>query len=310
MKAKAEMLKGKLQEWRSWMSDKDPHSITQQIYTVIWDDAVYRIINECRRLAPPAKEGGVQLNGMVHKFIDRSHFRLQPLAIRKLIDTRSDVVSLGRLLHDIKENAHLLTRGAFFEAEGLLYDIAAAREYEEQERRRAAREARERGQLAYRLHSNIAGVACDGKRAHADFDRFCRTEPDARRESDSLDPAFIEALSKRLEVCTGVRNYVNKIVAHAADPASLSQLSDEDRSLSLARIEECHKAICGVASFVSIHLLRRPHLLDLAIPQSDLFAYIEKPWVRQQDISHLQEYWHRIGRETHEWGTPEWPGGW
>ena len=310
MGSDAEKLKKKIEEWRNWMNDKDPHSITHQIYRMVWDDAVYRIINECRRLAPPAKEGGVELNGTIHKFIDGSHFRLQPLAIRRLIDRRPDVVSLGRLLDDIRVHSELFTRGDFFEADGLAYDYSAAKAAADEDRWKRFEEARAKGENAYMLDTDLQNAWQWAVELHADFDRFSKTTPDARSESDSLAAEFMDALWQKLDVCADVRQYVNKQVAHAADPASLSQLSDEARRLSLARIEQCHKAICGVASFVSVHLLRGAQLSFLAVPQYDQFAYIEEPWVRQQDIPQLEELWEQFERDTHEWGLPEWPEGW
>jgi len=310
MSPNAAELKRKLEEWRLWMNGNAPHSITHQLYRMVWDDAVYRVINECRRLAPPAKEGGVQLNGTIHKFIDGSHFRLQPLAIRRLLDTRPDVVSLGRLLNDIKNNAHLVTRGGFFEAEGLAYDYMAAKEAAERDRERLFQQARAKGERAYFLDPKLENAWRRPVELHADFDRFSRTTAEARNESDSLAPEFIDALWEELDVCGDVRQYVNKQVAHAADPPSLSQLSDEARRLSLARIEECHKAICGVASFVSVHLLRGAQLSFLAVPQYDQFAYIEKPWIREQDIPQLQQLWDEFDRQSDDWSMPEWPTGW
>jgi len=310
MRPAAEKLKAKINEWRGWMNDKDPHSITQQIYQMVWDGAVYKIINECRRLAPPAEEGGVQLNGTVHNFIDKCHFRLQPLAIRRLIDRGPGVISLRRLLDDIKAHAGLVTRGSFFEAEGLAYDYSEAKAAAERDERRLFHEAVSKGEATYWLNPEIEHAWRWAQELHADFDRFSRTTPDTRSPADSLRPEFIEALWQKLNVCKGVREFVNKRVAHAADPASRSQVSDEARSLSLARIEECHKAICSVASFVSVHLLRGPQLSFLAVPQFDQFAYIEKPLIRQQEIPHLRQLWDEFEKETHEWGVPEWPAGW
>jgi hypothetical protein len=308
--ARAEPLRAKLEEWRGWMDVRTPNSITSQLYQMVWDDAVYRIINECRRLAPPAEEGGAQLNGMIHGFIDGSHFRLQPLAIRRVLEKRSDVVSLGRLLEDFRGHAHLMTRGAFFEAEGLPYDHKAAEAALQEHRWKTLEQARAAGRSAAYLDPAVEEAWHWAERLHADFDRFSKTKAEARSPEDSLDAEFIDALWRRLKVCEGVRQYVNKQIAHAADPASLRQLPDEARKLSLARLEECHKAICGVASFVSVHLLRGAQLSFLATPQYNQYAYIEKPWVAEEEIAQLDGLWSEFDRTTDEWGVPEWPEGW
>lgn len=57
MNSGAEQLKTKLALWRFWMERKDRHSITYQIYQMLWEDVTFRVINECRRLAPVGPEG-------------------------------------------------------------------------------------------------------------------------------------------------------------------------------------------------------------------------------------------------------------
>ena len=76
----------KRDQWIEWLSGKDPHSITNQIIQMVWDAAVWRVINEARGLAPDAEEGGVQLNGDMHRLIDRTSFQSQAAAIRRLMD--------------------------------------------------------------------------------------------------------------------------------------------------------------------------------------------------------------------------------
>lgn len=308
----AEQLKKKLVEWREWMDGPDPHNIKRQIWRMIWDDAVYRMINECRRLAPPTLDGGVQLNGPIHSFIDNCHFRLQSLAIRRLMDTGTDVISLRRLLQDIKANASIVTRGSFFEAEGLTYDSNAAKGVAEQDRRRRFEKAYSSsgGTGAYWLDSDLENAWRWSEEAHKDFDRFSGTTVSARSVSDSLRPEFIDALLSELDICKGVYKYVNKMIAHASDPASRNRLAEKEISLSLARIEECEKAICRVTSFVSVHLVPGAQLTALAVPQFDQFQYIEKPWINEEDVSKLRALWAHFDQQTHEWTAPEWPSGW
>ena len=80
MRDEAKKLKSKLDKWRAWMNDEDQHSISHQLSRMMWEDAVYRIINECRRLAPPAEEGGVELNGTVQG-LSEGHLLLRGMMI-------------------------------------------------------------------------------------------------------------------------------------------------------------------------------------------------------------------------------------
>ena len=103
---------------------------------MIWNAAAFRVINEARRLAPPAEEDTVQLNGLVHELIDEGFFEGQLLAIRRLTDRYPitgdrrgyDVWSLTSLLNDMQDHAVLMTRANFFAAEGLEYDVDSVRQ--------------------------------------------------------------------------------------------------------------------------------------------------------------------------------------
>lgn len=130
------------QLWIECFSGEDPNSVCKQLYQMIWNAAAYRIVNEARRLAPLAKEGGVQLNGMMHRLIDSCFWDSQVLAVRRLMDIYpieeqeskkrdKSVFSLTGLLEDMEHHVHFLTRGNILAAEGLEYDADAVRRKED-----------------------------------------------------------------------------------------------------------------------------------------------------------------------------------
>jgi hypothetical protein len=115
-------LKAKIREWEEWLCGDDINSIESQIHNMIWDSAVFQSINECRRYAHKNEKGEIELNGVVHKFIDRCFFETQAIAIRRFLDRRRDVISLYRLIDDIEKHSHLLTRGNILAVHGYPYD--------------------------------------------------------------------------------------------------------------------------------------------------------------------------------------------
>lgn len=120
-------LKKKFEEWEEWLFGDDRHSIGNQIRNMIWDAAVFQLVNEARRYTQTDDEGNPKLNDMVHGFINRSFFVTQSLAIRRLLDkeTREDersVFSLYRLVYDMEQNCSLLTRKNILDALGYPYD--------------------------------------------------------------------------------------------------------------------------------------------------------------------------------------------
>lgn len=67
-------LPGKRKLWLEVLSGKDKHSVVHQITAMTWNAAAYQVVKEARRLAPADPEGGVQLNGMLHRLIDHGFF--------------------------------------------------------------------------------------------------------------------------------------------------------------------------------------------------------------------------------------------
>jgi len=106
-------LESKWALWREFLTGEDQHSIFNQIYIMLWDAAIWRIINEARRHSEALPGGGIAQNGMIHNFIDRAFFNGQALMIRRLYESeppqKKRQVSLRGLIKDIKFNAHLLT---------------------------------------------------------------------------------------------------------------------------------------------------------------------------------------------------------
>jgi hypothetical protein len=76
----------KRKEWRRVLRGKDRNAVFNQITRMLWDAAAYRIVNEARSLAPAANEGGVQLNGLMHRLIDDCFSVTQLVAIRRILD--------------------------------------------------------------------------------------------------------------------------------------------------------------------------------------------------------------------------------
>jgi len=97
------------------LNSDDPHAIMTQILHMVWNYAVWSLINEARGIGKPLPEGGVAHNWIVHNFIDICYFESQILAIRRLTDNyplegEMGVFSLSSLLRDLGNNVKLLTK--------------------------------------------------------------------------------------------------------------------------------------------------------------------------------------------------------
>src|SRR3546814_1313959 len=97
---------------------------------MLWEDMVFRTINECRRLADKSPSQSVGFNRDVASFVDSGYVAKQLLAIRRLteITKRGDAITLPRILDDMKSNADLFTREIYVCHDGLPFDPGPAQQ--------------------------------------------------------------------------------------------------------------------------------------------------------------------------------------
>lgn len=281
-----DQLKGKFDEWREWLLGDDVHSVRNQIHRMIWDSAVYQSINEARAYATTDGEGRLELNAMVHHFIDRGFFDLQMMAIRRLLDkeTRTgecSVTSLWRLLDAMETHVSLLTRESILASLGLPYDYEKTREE------------------VLKRYASISGVKTMGddyKRCylsectHGRIDALAGVSASQRSPGDVVQAAIIRWLKERLGKCKAIYEYVNKFLAHSATPESRARLMDEETKITLGQILDAHEVICQIAEFVGQNLFLRSISNPLLVVQFDQFEHFEKPWVTEETLKKLREW--------------------
>ncbi len=291
--------------WIECLDGNDRHSIIRQITRMVWNAAAFRVVNEARRIAPSAKEGGVQLNGLMHRLIDDSFFEAQMVAIRRLTDSsypitghrrNYNVVSLTSLLEDMRKHTRLVTRANILAAEGLEYDVGRIRDRHDKYVRQRMRESKGFFFLPKELDCHLI------EERHRQIDFFAGVSAEQRCPDDTVRPAVIECLKNKIVVaCKDLRTHIDNFVAHAASPGSRQAVDADKIEITLNHLYGAHETICKVASFVSVHLLTGSSHNWLAIPQYDHLAYIDKPLVAHDRIRTLRETWDKYDKETCEW---------
>lgn len=297
-----EQFKVKRESWIQCFSGKDRNSILNQIYQMVWNAAVFKIINEARRVAPVNAKDQTEINGMLHRFMDRCFFDSQLLAIRRLTDSSpfdgpKGVFSLISLLNDMKANASLITRENLFSAEGLEYDY----------------EAIQQRQLAYALEQSKSGknVYCipaelnshSVRLRHEQIDTLSGVEAEQRTPNDTVRNEIFDCLIKKIDgVSENIGLYVNKYIAHPATPESREYDNVDDVKITLGHLWDVHKVICQVANFTDVYLLSRANHSFLPVPQYDHFEHIDKPLVSTEGVEVLSKAWHGFHEETDSWG--------
>jgi hypothetical protein len=307
-KQSAEQFRCKRAQWIEWLSGKDRHSLLNQIYSLLWDDALFRTVNELRRVAAETPNADVGFNTAVVRLFDAGFATTQATAIRRLTEKPKSspklaVISLRRVLLDIQENLHLVTRENYVAYDGLPYDPSIARQKWQKERMA-------KGDLSPSGTLDTKGREAwhTSELVHRNFDKLSKVKSDQRQRADLIREEWFDYLEQELGVCDDIRKYVDKFIAHGADLQTRQNLSDSQKGISLERLETCHKAIYQVASFTYGPLLWEGTAGGLPVPQYDHLANLDKKWVSPAHLKRAYEVWDQMDTKVREWESESlWP---
>ncbi len=252
-------------KWLNWFKGEPEHSLSDQIYRMLWDDAVFRLSNEMRRIKIQFQDKATGINGDLAHLIDRGYVNLQATSIRSLIDARTDVISLPRIIKDLEKNVGLITRENYVCYDGKKFD---PKENDD----------------------DLNEVIVDYR--HKAFDKLCNATEVERKRSDLINPDIFSKLLEELSNCKDIKIFANKFIAHKADSTSLGGLEDEQRGITLDRIHEYHKIILRVSNFIYGALMGEGELGGIPTPQYNIFEDLDKPWINRKNLEGLGEFWH------------------
>ncbi|MCP4747991.1 MAG: hypothetical protein GY874_17915 [Desulfobacteraceae bacterium] len=290
------------------MYGEDPHSISQQIYTILWDYALFLVVNELRKIASEELEREVGFNGPVIRLFDAGFATTQAVAIRKIIEKPKKnpnlaVISLRRLLKDIEDNLDLMTRENYVCYDGLPYDYDLVRRkwlssFPKNEKIGHSGSLPTYGPTAFPMSD----------RAHKNFDILAQVNPNKRSKNDLIKIEVFQHLESEIEKCENIKKYVDKFIAHAAAPETRTTLSDNAKRITLENLETCHKIIYEVASFISGQILWESNLGGLPVPQYDHMKNLDKKWSTTKNLKKTYRKWNEYKDKISKWdSTSLWP---
>ena len=269
----------KRSEWANVLNGDEDHAIWQTLIVMVWREMAFDAIAGIADGNP----GTALNNRLVGQAIVDGHVALEVMAIRRLIDETKGVISLARLLRDVRTNREVLTRESFVSFDGLPYDWTRVFDEEWATRGGAAAWEPNRGPRAY-------GAS---KRLHEHFDRLAGTGPDQRERTDRIRTELFDRLQEWMEAsgAKDLATWSHAYLAHAGDRVSRSQLRDYGvtgdnirRAISeLARVAEALGGIVlGIGS-------RRGALV--AVPQYDPFHFLDRPAMPKEALEVASNRW-------------------
>lgn len=288
-KERLKAFRKKREEWIAWLRGDDPHSIWGRINRLLWDDILFRTLNDLRRAAAEHPRQSVGFNSDVLRLLDAGFVTTQTTAIRRLTDKpKSDpkmgVISLRRLIADIQAHRDLITREVYVSYDGLPYDP----------------EPSKAASGSGWLETTGPNAWHTAEMVQSNFDCLSEVIPPNRSRGDLIMTKWLECLDRRLRACDGIRKFVDK----------LEGLTQEQTAVTLDRLRACHKAIYQVAAFIFGPLLWEGSYGAVPVPQYDHLENLDKCWVASERWGYARDCWKKNLADVEAWEQESlWPEG-
>lgn len=279
------IFRAKRANWNNWLFE-DSLSISNQIRYMLWKDAIFRTFNEARRMTINRESESLGFNGSLLHLLDEGFLVSQVMAIRRLTDRnfydpKKGVLSVPRLIDDISSNIDIFTRENYVSYDGSKYEGLS-------------------------IETDGIDKWIPWKKKHENFDTLSNVSPQNRSRTDRVNKSVFIKLNKELKICENLRTYANKFIAHASDPIGRLKLTENQKKVTLNKLDQCYKTIIRVSSFIGVIVLYEHELGRVPTPQYNHLENIEKPMISQDDLENLHNYWHKRVNEVIHWRQNLW----
>jgi len=78
-------------------------------------------------------------------------------------------------------------------------------------------------------------------------------------------------------------------------------MTEAQKTITLDRLDKCHKAIFQVATFIDRDLLYSSNGNPIPTPQDDQLENLDRKWISTKDLKQLHDFWNKRKQETDMW---------
>jgi hypothetical protein len=253
---------------------------------MVWTDVSFRTLTQFAI----DDDNSALHNSLLTEALLNGYVATQVLAIRRLVDRRSDVISLPRLLRDLKSNFALITRENYVCFDGLPYD------YEAVQHRDMMTRVPGRGFWAETTGPNAYGTS---EMTHAQFDRLSGINPKDRTREDRLRKSLLATVEKWLDDSGAdeLAEWSHAYLAHASNAETREKIAEA--TVTMDKIADATKALARVTEAISGELLHAGGRLNALMPtaQFDQFEKLDSPIMRRGRERAADELWRRLSDE-------------
>ncbi|MFZ0496812.1 MAG: hypothetical protein WBE80_09115 [Methylocella sp.] len=277
--------------WLSWIDKDEHHAIWRVLSSMVWTDVSFRALTH---FAVNDENNGLNNSLLAEALLD-GHVATQVLAIRRLMDDgSSDIISLRRLVKDLRRNFALLTRENYVCFDGLPYNYESVQQKEMMERA---------GKGFFWGETSGPGAHGTSRMAHEQFDKLVGIDPARRSREDRL-PAFLLTTIERWLDDSGadeLAKWSHAFLAHAGGPESRKRI--DDLNVTTHKITDAIKALARVTEAISARLLfaggRTNSLMPVA--QFNQFEKLDKPIMQAGSEADAYKLWHQLSDERNRY---------
>jgi hypothetical protein len=279
--------RGKRRLWLSWLDKDEHHAIWQVLSSMVWTDVSFKALTHFAM----NDEGNALSNTLLAQALIDGHVATQVLAIRRLMDDgRNDIISLRRLVKDLRRHFTLFTRENFVCFDGLPYHYEAVQQKEMIERV---------GKGAFWAETSGPGAWATSSMAHEQFDKLAGIDRAKRNRSDRLPGALLTTIEPWLDESGAdeLAKWSHAYLAHAGGPDARERISD--LMVTANKITDSIKALARATEAISACLLfaggRSNSLMPVA--QFNPFEKLDRPIMRAGDEDAAYKRWHQLSDE-------------
>ena len=106
----AQSYRAKRRQWLAWLDADEHHAIWMNLSSMVWTDVSYRTLRQLIIDQEDRNETSCLHNTLIAEQVIQGYVARQVLGIRRLLDKTSGVISLRRLIIDLRSNWPLFTQ--------------------------------------------------------------------------------------------------------------------------------------------------------------------------------------------------------
>ena len=259
-------------KWMGWYeyTSENPNTIEGQIMNMMFHDLTYRSITSIR--ASLSSEAQISARSSTLAYItDSGYLANQVLAVSKLVDSGSDVVSVLRLVKDIQGNRKSITREVYVAGFGAPYDPMTWREKHDENDPMVQIWGLQAPGLSRWLQSHYA---------HERFDVLSGSSAERRSREEVIQPAIFQRIIEWLSIpeIKELKSLRDNFLAHAQEAIIRAERAITDCLLSL-----------GIARDV------------VGFPPLGIFSGLDIPYSTKAGQDKMHARWDELKAERETW---------